>query len=209
MINPLGLLITLYGLNAVAWAGMLFLLLCNDSPAMCWNPDDSGEKRHDCKDIHSPRRKWIGWDSQIINAFFCVTDFGLVPWCFRDLYYLPCYRLLGKGNVKELFGLRKLAGKYRSWARLPATILPLPELKQPDEPLTGSRAPPAALWKLDVFVWCQAWNTFLHCALRGSSGEFRGTIDRAGLPVSSLLSHAALLALEEWFPTWKAAEEKK
>lgn len=58
VLTPMGFLIMLYGLNVVAWGGMLFLLLCNASPAMC-HPT--------CNDINSPRRKWIEWDSQILN----------------------------------------------------------------------------------------------------------------------------------------------
>ena len=46
-LTPAGFLITLYGLNVVAWGGMLFLLLCNAAPAMC-TPT--------CDDINSPRR---------------------------------------------------------------------------------------------------------------------------------------------------------
>ncbi|KFY94778.1 hypothetical protein V498_03727 [Pseudogymnoascus sp. VKM F-4517 (FW-2822)] len=30
-----------------------------------------------CDDINSPRRVWIEIDSQILNALFCVTGFGL------------------------------------------------------------------------------------------------------------------------------------
>ncbi|KAK1080276.1 hypothetical protein LTR33_005675 [Friedmanniomyces endolithicus] len=33
--TPFGFLLTLYGLNVVAWGGMLFLLLCNASGPMC------------------------------------------------------------------------------------------------------------------------------------------------------------------------------
>ena len=67
-LTPAGFLITLYSLNVVAWGGMLFLLLCNAAPAMCVPT---------CNDIDSPRRKWIEVDSQILNALFCVTGFGL------------------------------------------------------------------------------------------------------------------------------------
>ncbi|KAM3415909.1 hypothetical protein BST61_g9404 [Cercospora zeina] len=123
-ITPFGFLVTLYGLNVVAWGGMLFLLLCNASPAMCWAPDPSnpGQKYFNCNDIDSPRRKWIEWDSQILNALFCVTGFGLAPWRFRDLWYLMKYRLTGvekHGLEKKMYGLRKLGAYYRGWFRLP------------------------------------------------------------------------------------------
>lgn len=103
-ITPVGLLVTVYGLNVVAWGGMLFLLLCNASPAMCYPT---------CNDINSPRRVWIEIDSLILNALFCVTGFGTIPWRFRDLYYLLQYRL-----QKQRVGLRRLAGINRSWFRL-------------------------------------------------------------------------------------------
>jgi hypothetical protein len=67
VLTPVGFLITLYCCNVVAWGGMLFLLLCNASKAMC---------RPTCNDINSPRRIWIEIDSQILNALFCVTGFG-------------------------------------------------------------------------------------------------------------------------------------
>ena len=66
--TPLGFFVVLYGLLVVAFGGMLFLLLCNAAPAMC-NPD--------CNDIDSPRRIWVEYDSQIVNALFCVTGFGM------------------------------------------------------------------------------------------------------------------------------------
>lgn len=162
---------------------MLFLLLCNAGPAMCWTPHG-----HDCNYIDSPRRKWIEWDSQILNALFCVTGFGLAPWRFRDLYYLLSFRFTSErkhGNQKKFFGLRKLAGHYRSWYRLPRSgtlgptteqssdalendlRIPLPIAKRPADPLTGVRAAPTALWKVDFFIWCQVWNTIFQCCLAG------------------------------------------
>lgn len=174
-ITPFGFLVTIYGLNVVAWGGMLFLLLCNASPAMC---------RPTCNDINSPRRKWIEIDSQILNALFCVTGFGLIPWRFRDLYYLMQYRL-----QKKEIGLRRLAGINRGWFRLagseklpvevgPATIegdaanvpencTPYPIRTIPDPPLTGIRAPPTKMWKLDFVIWAMVWNTFLQAVLSG------------------------------------------
>lgn len=194
--TPFGFLVTLYGLNVVAWGGMLFLLLCNASPAMCWVSDGRGGKYKDCNDINSPRRVWVEIDSQILNALFCVTGFGLVPWRFRDLWFLLSYRLTSErsaGLAKKMFGLRKLAGYYRNWFRLPGSNTieqvaaadyyhsiaagahetgpatdvrtPLPETKTPAEPLTGVRAPPTPLWKVDFFIWCQVWNTFFQICL--------------------------------------------
>ena len=169
--KPFGFLVTLYGLNVVAWGGMLFLLLCDASPAMC-HPT--------CNDINSPRRIWIEIDSQILNALFCVTGFGLIPWRFRDWWWLLYYRTANKTE-----GLRRLAGIHRSWFRLkgsdfqdevPASerlpdeenaALPVPLNKRPDPPLTGVRAPPTATWKLDFVIWCNVLNTFLQACLCG------------------------------------------
>lgn len=79
--------------------GMIFLLICNAAPAMC-TPD--------CNDINSPRRIWIEIDAQVLTALFCVAGFGLIPWRFRDLFYLLKYRL-----KKDKVALRRLAGIHR------------------------------------------------------------------------------------------------
>lgn len=174
-ITPVGFLVIVYGLNIVAWGGMLFLLLCNASPAMC---------KPTCNDINSPRRIWIEIDSQILNSLFCVTGFGTIPWRFRDLYFLMQFRIQKKEE-----GLRKLAGINRGWFRLagsqelpielgpgdietghaevPQSAIPLPVKKIADAPLTGIRAPPTAVWKLDFVIWCMVWNTFLQAVLSG------------------------------------------
>lgn len=185
-ITPLGFLIVLYGLNVVAWGGMLFLLLIGGgSQYMCYPAYLHGIK--DCNDLYSPRRIWIEIDSQILNALFCVTGFGLIPWRFRDLYYLLQYRVRGKYSA-----LRKLAGINRTWFRLEGSSdlpvpmnlsstlpsstslaaehnpsLPLPVSKNPDEPLTGIRAPPTKLWRLDFVIWAYVLNTFLQAVLSG------------------------------------------
>lgn len=185
-ITPLGFLITIYGLNVVAWGGMLFLLLIGGgNEYMCYPEHLHGIK--DCNDLYSPRRIWIEIDSQILNALFCVTGFGLIPWRFRDLYYLLQWRLRGQHDA-----LRRLAGINRGWLRLPGSselpvpmnisstiptssslaaehnpALPLPVSKTPDEPLTGIRAPPTKLWKLDYVIWAYVLNTFLQAVLSG------------------------------------------
>ncbi|KAI4236111.1 MAG: hypothetical protein L6R40_006236 [Gallowayella cf. fulva] len=179
-ITPLGFLIVIYGLNVVAWGGMLFLLLIGGGEKyMCFPPGSHGKT--DCNDLQSPRRIWIEIDSQILNALFCVTGFGLIPWRFRDFYYLLKWRL-----GKKYDGLRKLAGIHRSWLRLPGSqqlpvggthdrdfetsnpthaSIPIPASKAPDPPLTGIRAPPTSLWKLDYVVWAYVLNTFLQVVL--------------------------------------------
>lgn len=106
-LTPFGFLITIYGLNVVGWGAMIFFVLLKAAPAMC-HPS--------CDDYNSSRKKWIEYDSQILNALFCVTGFGLIPWRFRDFYYLMKWRVM-----KDQTGHRKLAGLYRGWYRLPGS----------------------------------------------------------------------------------------
>lgn len=176
-ITPVGFCVVLYGLNVVAWGGMLFLLLCNASPAMCYP---------DCNNINSPRRKWVEYDSQVLTALFSLTGFGLAPWRFRDLYYLMKFRLQGRQD-----GLRRLAGIHRGWFRMPGTeeipvdvgpdnveeqlragvvqeaVVPVPPSKISDAPLTGIRAPATKVWKMDFMIWMMVWNTLFQCVLSG------------------------------------------
>lgn len=63
--------IVIYGLNVVAWGGMLFLILV-------------GAANNTMPDEHT-RKVWIEIDSQILNALFCVTGIGLIPWRVRDV----------------------------------------------------------------------------------------------------------------------------
>lgn len=171
-----GFFLTIYSLNVIAWGGMLFLLLCNAAPAMCFV-----DGTYDCNHIDSPRRIWIETDSQILNGFFCVTGFGLAPWRFRDWYYLLRYRIRNDNKA-----LRTLAGVHRGWFRLagsdqlPVNIgpknieeianynidsVPYPLNTIPDAPPTGIRAPPTKMWKLDFIIYFNVANTFLQCVL--------------------------------------------
>lgn len=107
---------------------------------------------------------------------------------------------------KDQSALRRLAGIHRGWFRLPQSSkipvhigpdnidaeysklapnsVPEPLSTMPDAPLTGVRAPPTALWKMDfvvsslanfvikrrltiVEIWMYVWNTFLQGALSG------------------------------------------
>ena len=211
-LTPLGFLVTVYALNVVAWGGMLFLLLCNAAPAMCWAHEQERGCVRDCDHLYSARRIWMETDSQILNALFCVTGLGLIPWRFRDLYYLLRWRLLPErkyGRQQKLYGLRTLAGIYRGWFRLPGSETldhlslpqynalshpsqsPAPPLnryevnlpsvksgaldprvpwklyKTPPRPVTGVRTPPTAIWKVDLFVWCNVANTLFQGCLCG------------------------------------------
>jgi hypothetical protein len=150
---------------------MLFLLLCNAAPAMC-TPT--------CDDLQSPRRIWVEIDSQILNALFCVTGFGLAPWRFRDLYWWAWWRVGGKNRTQ--IGIRRLAGIHQGWFRLPGSeqlpptagaadvdendpAVPIPAKKTPDAPPTAHRAPPTKLWKMDYVIWMNCWNTFFQVVL--------------------------------------------
>ena len=173
--TPFGFILTLYALNIVAWGGMLFLILIRATPAMAhpnWNSWQSGAKT------------WLEIDSQILNALFSVTGLGLIPWRFRDWYYLLRWRYGHDGDA-----LRKLAGIHANWFRLqgseavdvrfdpketdiipdeiPLSALALPIVASPGPPLTGERAPPTKYWKLDFVVWGFVWNTWLQCVLCG------------------------------------------
>jgi Protein of unknown function (DUF2985) len=138
--------VVIYMLNVVAWGGMLFLLLVNASPAMC---------KPSCNDLYSPRRIWIEIDSQILNALFCVTGFGMVPWRFRDLYFLLSWRLTH--NLKSLHKLEVIHG---SWFRGPSGV-------NSAKTETGEIAPLTKTWKMDFVVWMYVWNTFFQCVLSG------------------------------------------
>jgi hypothetical protein len=161
-----------------------------------------------CNDIDSPRRVWVEIDSQILNALFCVTGFGLIPWRFRDLYFLLQYRLRGNDQ-----GLRRLAGIHRGWYRLPGSqdlpeefgpgsipeavpqdCLPYPPTKTPDAPLTGVRAPPTKPWVLDFVIWTMVWNTFVQGALSGCMWGLN-RYDRPSWTTGFLVALACLIAM--------------
>ncbi|KAF2655716.1 hypothetical protein K491DRAFT_692656 [Lophiostoma macrostomum CBS 122681] len=133
-----------------------------------------------CNDIQSPRRIWIEIDSQILNALFCVTGFGLAPWRFRDLYWWSWWRI--GGSQRKETGIRRLAGIHRGWFRLrgsdglsptasPKTTnpedpaVPVPHDKMPHPPPTGIHAPPTKSWKMDFVLWMNASNTFFQIVL--------------------------------------------
>ncbi|KAL2846894.1 hypothetical protein BJY01DRAFT_247084 [Aspergillus pseudoustus] len=171
--TPKGFFITIYGLNVVAWGGMLFLLICNAAPAMC-HPS--------CNNLYSSRRIWIEITSQILNGLFCVTGFGLAPWRFRDLYWWCCWRLAGRDREKSLAGIARLASIHQAWYRSPIVVVGCVgcvgdcgcEQNKPatteglDLSINGARVAPAtATWKMDFVVWCNMWNTIFQGCLAG------------------------------------------
>jgi hypothetical protein len=148
--TPLGFLTLIYGLNIIAWGGMLFLLICKAAPAMC-HPS--------CDDINSPRQKWIEIDSQILNALFCIPGFGLAPWRIRDLYLWAQWRT---GGID--IGLTRLSEIHCSWfygAPNDVGILCVP---------CSTEAAPIDIdntrcWTMDLFVWCNFLNTIFQVCL--------------------------------------------
>jgi len=148
-LTPTGFCITIYGLNVVAWGAMLFFLLLKVAPAM--NHPDGGDADS------SPRKIWIEIDSQILNALFCLTAWGLAPWRFRDLYWVARWRF-GKHEASQR-AIRRLAARNEAWFRMRE------EDCEAKETFHDARAPPTASWKLDFVVWMMVMNTLLQVGM--------------------------------------------
>ncbi|KAL4887573.1 hypothetical protein BJY04DRAFT_212604 [Aspergillus karnatakaensis] len=135
--TPTGLFITIYGLNVIAWGAMLFFLLLN-----------VGSMSKERKEL------WIEIDSQILNALFCLTSWGLAPWRIRDTYWLLVWRFGSGERSKE--SIRQLAKRNASWFRMrdgghgdgeeASDQVPLRKT------LTGRIAPATSSWKMDFVV---------------------------------------------------------
>ncbi|KAI0895999.1 hypothetical protein F4806DRAFT_48939 [Annulohypoxylon nitens] len=167
--TPAGFCIMIYFLNIVAWGAMLFFLLLKAAPAMNYpNADDD----------NSPRKKWLEIDSQILNALFCVTGFGLAPWRFRDLYFF-----IRASCCHDKVAMTKLAAQNKGWFRPPlwarededtttATEVFLDDTRRSTEStekhattFTGNAAPPTALWKLAFTIIMMVFNTLFQVVL--------------------------------------------
>ncbi|KUJ13338.1 uncharacterized protein LY89DRAFT_709173 [Mollisia scopiformis] len=149
--SPTGFLMTIYGLNIVAWGAMLFFVLLGAAPAM----------NHPSKDaLNSPRKKWIEIDSQILNALFCVTGFGLAPWRFRDLYWLIRAR-----RMRNRYAMKRLAEQNKAWFRPPAWYFDGEGGEERGVTFTGEYAPATRMWKLAFVVWMMVWNTLFQAVL--------------------------------------------
>lgn len=153
--TPTGFLMTLYGLNIVAWGAMLFFLLLDAAPAMDHPDKDSND---------SSRKIWLEIDSQILNALFCVTGFGLAPWRFRDLWWLYNARFRHNRNA-----MLRLEEQNRAWFRPPAWYAQGGGVEEEGKRVTftGAAAPPTRLWKLSFVVWMMVLNTLFQCVLAG------------------------------------------
>jgi len=109
ILTPTGFLLTLYSLNVVAWGALLFFLELHAAPAM--NHPDNGNAND------SPRKIWLEISSQVLNALFCLTAWGLAPWRFRDARWLLTYRLGGVGSVHGARAFARLCKRNASWFR--------------------------------------------------------------------------------------------
>lgn len=153
-ITPTGFLMTIYGLNVVAWGAMLFFLELHAAPAMD-HPDDGDH-------CGSPRRIWLEIDSQILNALFCISAWGLAPWRFRDFYWLCQWRLAKKETSRR--AIHKLLAKNDSWFRLRESDMNEEELQQ-RLTFTGATAPPTKTWKMDFVVLMFVLNSLLQVGM--------------------------------------------
>ncbi|PBP17374.1 hypothetical protein BUE80_DR011852 [Diplocarpon rosae] len=185
--TPTGFLMTIYGLNIVAWGAMLFFLLLGAAPAM----------NHPSKDDDSsPRKKWIEIDSQILNALFCVTGFGLAPWRFRDLYWLIKVQWM-----KDRHAMKRLSEQNASWFRVPEWYHEGESENERRVTFTGQVAPPTRMWKLSFVIWMMIWNTLFQAVLAAmmwAYNRFDRPID--GKAKSQTSKEQAQLMVDVTFP---------
>lgn len=134
---------------------MLFFLLLKAAPAMC-NPS--------CDDDYSARKIWLEIDSQILNALFCVTGFGLAPWRFRDWYWM-----MRSVHFHDQYSMRRLFNQNKAWFRPPAWFTENEGWRSDGElekaTFTGERAPPTSMWKLAFTIDMMVLNTLLQAVL--------------------------------------------
>ncbi|KAI0377881.1 hypothetical protein F5Y04DRAFT_263459 [Hypomontagnella monticulosa] len=206
-----GFCIIIYFLNIVAWGAMLFFLLLKAAPAMNYPTAD---------DDNSPRKKWLEIDSQILNALFCVTGFGLAPWRFRDLYYF-----IRAVSLRDKIAMRKLATQNKAWFRPPVWADDgedsSNDLEQrgtgdsarpPEKPVTtftGDVAPPTALWKLAFTICMMVLNTLFQVVLSYFMWAYN-RLDRPGWATGTFIGLgcgvSALAGLMSW---WEGRKVKK
>jgi hypothetical protein len=152
---PTGLLMTIYGLNIVAWGAILFFLLLGAAPAM----------NHPSKDApYSPRKIWLEIDSQILNTLFCVTGFGLARWRFRDLWWMMRVLLTKNKNA-----MKRLSEQNKAWfwpsAWYHEDDAEMEKAGAKRATFTGEVAPLTSLWKLSFVVWMMVLNTAFQAVL--------------------------------------------
>lgn len=184
-LTPTGFCITIYGLNVVAWGAMLFFLLLKAAPAM--NHPDNGDADS------SPRKIWLEITSQILNALFCLTAWGLAPWRFRDLYWVAQWRF-GKSAASHR-AIRRLAARNEAWFRMRE------EEYEDKETFHGVRAPPTASWKLDFVVWMMVLNTLFQVGMAFFMWHWN-RIDRPGWGTGTFIGLGCGVSLLAGLVTW-------
>lgn len=184
-ITPTGFCITIYGLNVVAWGAMLFFLILKAAPAM--NHPDGGDADS------SPRKIWLEICSQILNALFCLTAWGLAPWRFRDLYWVARWRF-GGPEVSHC-AIRRLSARNEAWFRMRE------EDCETKETFHDARAPPTASWKLDFVVWMMVLNTLFQVGMAFFMWHWN-RIDRPGWGTGTFIGLGCGVSLLAGLVTW-------
>ncbi|KAH5128025.1 hypothetical protein HBH70_220610 [Parastagonospora nodorum] len=148
-----GFWITIYCLNIVGWGLMLVILISKAVPAM---------NRPTADDNSSQRKIWIEIDTQILNALFCVTGFGLAPWRFRDWYWTV--RAI---HFHDKHAMYRLTQQNKGWFRPSEEYTEAVAVEHEKDTVAsnGVRAPPTALWKLAFVVNMMVLNTALQALL--------------------------------------------
>ncbi|QDS77052.1 hypothetical protein FKW77_006917 [Venturia effusa] len=196
-ITPTGFLVTIYGLNVVAWGAMLFFLELKAAPAM--NHPDNGDADS------SPRKIWLEIDAQILNALFCLTAWGLAPWRFRDFWWLICRRLhIGSDN--GITAYHRLVARNEGWYRMTEEEVQHASNETDrfgcQQTFTGERAPPTARWKMDFVVIMMVLNTLLQVGMAYMMWHYN-RIDRpawgAGLFIGLGCAASLFAGLMTWF----------
>lgn len=185
-ITPTGFLITIYGLNVVAWGAMLFFLLLHAAPAM--NHPDNGNADS------SPRKIWLEISSQILNALFCLTAWGLAPWRFRDLWWLCRWRF-SKNTTISHHAIKRLAVRNESWYRMRE------EDDEEKETFHGVRAPPTSSWKMDFVVWMMVANSGLQIGMAYFMWHYN-RIERPGWGAGTFIGLGCAVSLFAGLMTW-------
>jgi hypothetical protein len=165
----------LYTNTNQAWGAMLFFLLLKAAPAM--NHPDNGDANN------SPRKIWLEIDSQILNALFCVTGFGLAPWRLRDFYW--SFRVV---HFHHKPSMARLVQQNKAWFRPPAWYHD--EKNTESATFTGKRAPPTAMWKLAFTIDMMVANTALQAVL----SYYMWAYNRIDRPTWATGKHAPLRA---------------
>lgn len=132
---------------------MLFFLLLKAAPAMNHPSAD---------DDNSPRKIWLEIDSQILNALFCVTGFGLAPWRFRDWYWMV--RVV---HFHDKSAMYRLTQQNKGWFRPAEEYEEAIAIEHEKDTVAfnGVRAPPTPLWKLAFVIDMMVLNTALQAVL--------------------------------------------